>query len=458
MFQIKQDLREAINPFVSGKRSSTSISLKNKLTHDLALARQRGETVAVFAVRIDRHDDLLAELGHEVLERLLVRIAKRLGATIGPADSMGRFRHGSFAVVQPMTPNAFAGYRAAQKMLSSLQHQMRIAGDDRCLDINIGISFYPADGNTASHLLERAYAALRRAERWGGNGFCFHSPSAAKAVADALAMDVDLRRALHVQAVDMRFQPVLDMDQASMVAVVGQLFWQHPVRGRLTMSDIMPSAERAGLLPMLNGWLANRIRDQSDLWRRKGLHQRISIRASRSQIVDAGLAAALSAAFGATGVPAGRVEISIDHGLLLDETDHRLRTGLQQLADLGIELTAANVGAEPLSFQSLTALPIGCVELAPSMIATIGRCSSSEAILDAMIAFIHGLGLRVRAVGTEVEEQFDFLQRHGCDELAGPLLAPALKAGDISRLTGIKPCFLQQRSLANTERKLLSLH
>jgi EAL domain-containing protein (putative c-di-GMP-specific phosphodiesterase class I) len=92
------------------------------------------------------------------------------------------------------------------------------------------------------------------------------------------------------------------------------------------------------------------------------------------------------------------------------------------------------------------------------MIAAIGRCSDSEVTLAALIAFLQGLSLRVRAAGTAADDQLDFLRNHQCDEVTGPLLAPALGAAEIDRLTGIEPCFMQQQWLAGSKPRLLSMH
>ena len=56
------------------------------------------------------------------------------------------------------------------------------------------------------------------------------------------------------------------------------------------------------------------------------------------------------------------------------------------------------------------------------------------AVVTAIIAIAHSLGLQVLAEGVESDAQFDFLRRHGCDQYQG-LYARA--SGQIDGLSGL---------------------
>ena len=234
--------------------------------------------------------------------------------------------------------------------------------------------------------------------------------------------------------------------------------WQDAGCDDMSSADAALLAERANVMPRFNEWLVNDVCRQLDCWRDAGIDRPISIQVSRAQVADGHLARQLSARLSAEGLEADLLEVCIDHGLLLEGTDHRIRNGLRQLAELGIKLVISGVGEGAVAFGNMKDLPIHCVGLATSMIAAIGRCSHSETMLKALIGFVHRLDLKIRTVGVFSNEQLDFLRHHGCDEAIGPLFAPALEGRDIDRLTNFELCFNQQNKLRLAMPSPLSMH
>jgi len=437
--------------------SPLSALLRAWLDHDLSMALEMGRSISIFVVRIDEYHKMSAECGIQAMQKIMTKLASRLQKNLRPADALVRSADDSFTIIHPFNGDPLTLHGTAKTMLQHLQQPICFGGDDQCITASIGIAFYPEDGNSAELLLERAQAALSRAGRWGGNGFCLSSRSAAKNVADELSKYEDLRWALDANDLSMRFQPILDLSKNCMTAVTGETHWQHPVHGRLCREDIESVAEHADLGSRLNEWMVDSICHQLIDWRRAGIDRSISIDASRSGVADSRLARLLSDRMSAAGATTDLLEVRLDHHVLLAETDHRIRTGLQHLADLGVALSLSNVGRGALAFQCLQSLPFQSVCLAPEMIASIGRCASAETMLKAMIGFVHDLGLCVRAVDVRFQEQVDFLKHHDCDEATGPFFAPALKGVDIDRLTDFAPCVGRQENIVLMPQQM-SMH
>ncbi len=421
--------------------------LRAWLNRDLSMALESGRSLAVFVVRIDEYQELSAQCSGQTMQSAMTTLASRLEKVLRPADASIRSAEDSFTVIHSFDGDPLTLYNTGKMMLQHLQQPIRFGSDDRCIAASIGISFYPEDGNSAELLLGRAQEALNRTDRWGGNGFCLSSRTAAKNVADELSKHEDLRRALDANDLSMRFQPILDLPRNCMTAVTGEIHWQHPLHGRLEREDIASIAERADLGSRLSELMIDRVCRQLSDWRGAGFDRSISIDVSRSQIIDSRLARHLSVCLSAPGITPDMLEVRLDHQALLAETDHRIRAGLQHLAELGVGISLSKVGRGALATQSLQNFPFHSVCLAPEMIGAIGRCSATETMLQAMIGFFHSLGLCIRAVDVRFQEQVDFLKHYGCDEATGPFFAPALEGGDIDRLTSFSPCVGRQENI-----------
>ncbi|MGI9492703.1 MAG: EAL domain-containing protein [Geminicoccaceae bacterium] len=437
--------------------SPLSSLLKTWLDHDISMAMEMSRSVAIFIVQIDDFQRLVTECGDEAMQMVMAKLGSRLKKTLRTVDASVRSSDDCFTIIHPFDGDPLALHGMAKTMLQRLQQPVRLVEGSRCFAASIGIASYPEDGNSAELLLARAQEALRRTDRWGGNGFCLSSRSAARNVADELSEHEELRRALDADDLTMRFQPILDLPRNCMTAVSAEPYWQHPMLGLKGGEEIASIAGRARLESQLNEWTVDSLCRQLIDWRGVGLDRSISIDVSRSQISDSRLVLLLSDRLSAPGLIADLLEIRLDHDALLAETDHRLRTGLDHLADLGTSLSLSNVGRGPLAVQSLRNLPFHTVCLAPDMIAAIGRCSSAETMLQAMIGFMHDLGLCVRAVDVRYQEQVDLLKEYGCDEATGPFFAPALKSVDIDRLTDFSPCIGKRENIVLLPQQM-SMH
>ncbi len=114
---------------------------------------------------------------------LLCEVARRLQSGLRRGDSLGPVTAGAgeFLVVLPVLPYGNDAALVAQKLLDSLKAPIRTSGDgsDIQLPAHIGISLFPADGNTSGVLIAAALKEMRRIELSGRSGYAFASTTEA---------------------------------------------------------------------------------------------------------------------------------------------------------------------------------------------------------------------------------------------------------------------------------------
>jgi len=431
--------------------------LKVWLEHDLAMARRTATALAVFVLRIDTYDDLFSQYGDEALEVSLGMMLSRLKNNFRLSNAFIRSAEDRFTIIHPFSGDPLELHRLAQFMLKQIQEPLRIGQGDETLRASVGVAFYPEDGYRAELLLERAEAALRRTDRWGGNGFCIHDKSAARKIAEELAMQEEFRHALATRDLTMLFQPIFDLTTNCMTNVRGDARWSYRDDQSLDLEGMAALAERAGLISELNSWLIDSLCLQLSKWQSNGIDRAIAFTASRAQVVDRCFARQLSLTLQEKGLSGALLNLSIDQELIMDGTDHRVVSGLHRLADLGIGLRLNRVGAGPLALQNLSKLPIRSVDLAPELVALIGRCTQAETMISAIISLAQSLGLAVQAGDIWSQAQLDFISAEGCEEATGTYFAPALKGADIDRLVHLKQALKQPVRLRPLPQRL-SMH
>lgn len=116
-------------------------------------------------------------LGHHIGDQLLQEIAKRLISVVRDGDTVSRFGGDEFMVLIENIDSPADAIAPAKKILSAISEKMRLGIHEVALNISIGISIYPHDGEEASRLIRRADIAMYEAKKAGGGAFHFYEHS-----------------------------------------------------------------------------------------------------------------------------------------------------------------------------------------------------------------------------------------------------------------------------------------
>lgn len=132
------------------------------------------------------------------------------------------------------------------------------------------------------------------------------------------------------------------------------------------------------------------------------------------------------------GVPSERMAIEITEGLLLDHRPDVIQQ-LHQLRAAGLQVALDDFGTGYSAMSYLLKFQLDMLKIDQSFVRNM-ESASGQAIVEAMVAMAHKLGLKVVAEGVEHVRERDFLQSIGCDFAQGYLFAKPMPAGELERL------------------------
>jgi len=122
-------------------------------------------------------------------------------------------------------------------------------------------------------------------------------------------------------------------------------------------------------------------------------------------------------------------------------TDSSLLQNIDSAAAIMHEMKAAGIhhaiddfGTGYSSLKSIKQLPINKIKIDRSFITDIISNKDTAAIVSAIIAMAHSMKLTVVAEGVETEEQLDYLNDLGCDQIQGYLLSTPLPSEKAEKL------------------------
>ena len=144
---------------------SNRLRFAEELRKAVNRARQRDEPVTMFYIDLDGFKPVNDEYGHDVGDRLLSAIGKRLTSCTRESDTVARLGGDEFAVLIGSQATAAEADMLALRLADTFSDPFMIEGHEIRLSASIGRAVYPIDADSAAGLLRRADAAMFAAKR-----------------------------------------------------------------------------------------------------------------------------------------------------------------------------------------------------------------------------------------------------------------------------------------------------
>ena len=410
------------------------VLFNDRLTQAIALAKRQSKRLAVMFVDLDHFKKINDSLGHDVGDKLLQSVAGRLIACVRRSDTVSRLGGDEFVVLLAQVEHAEDAAHSARKILRALAAPHII--DNKSLDINvsIGVSTYPDDGEDAEGLINRADNAMYEAKEHGRNNCRFFRHEMHARLAERQSLEADLRCALGRNEFLLHYQPKLNLQTGEITGVEALIRWLHPQRGMIYPAQFVSIAEECGLIVPIGQWVLLEACKQAQAWRDSGLGVvPLSVNVSAAEFGAKDFLSGVRAVLIATGVEPRHLELELTESVLMRDAEAAV-VNLLKLKAMGVQLAIDDFGTGYSSFTYLRRFPSDALKLHQSFVQQITADPADAAIVSAMINLGRSLNQRVIAEGVETEEQVKFLQLHGCGEGQGYYFSPPVVAEQARKL------------------------
>ena len=388
--------------------------IKESLATMLANAQRNQQQVAVIFADLDRFKSVNDTLGHEIGDKLLVRVANTLLAQIREQDSIGRLGGDEFLVVMPVH-NVNDVVVVVRRIIDAMAQPFEIDGIDLRTSASLGIAIYPEDGTDADVLMRRADLAMYKAKSDATTRWQLFSQDMGQAVDAGVLFETALANAVLRNELELYLQPKFDGARMRLAGCEALLRWQY--EGRSVAPDkFIGLAESSGLIRELGDWVIVEACRTLKRWPRREVP--MSVNVSARQLADDSFAERIVKTVQRHGISPGLLGFEITESTLMHDLDQSFEQ-LTALRDFGFRISIDDFGTGYSSLSYLTRLPIDELKIDRSF---VSGAQHSTIVLSTIIALARALGLDVVAEGVETEIQRDQLQAAGCDQLQGYLL------------------------------------
>ncbi len=401
--------------------------------HALQLTRRTGRDIAVLFLDLDDFKNINDSLGHASGDELLRAASDLLRNECRPEDTIARLGGDEFAVLLEDVDGPQDATAIAQQILAAFEVPLRIAGRDIPANASIGIAFGHY-GDTANQVLRDADAAMYASKREGKATFrLFESTMHAEVVAQ-LKLRADLEAAIARQELRLLYQPIVNLNDGSLLGFEALVRWQHSLKGWQSPSSFIPFAEETGLINDIGRWVlweaARRCRDWLQILRPKPGEFKVTVNLSARQLDDASIVDEVERVLAEMAFDPSFLVLEITETAIMNAAPERL----DELRALGVPLAIDDFGTGYSSLASLHRLSIDVLKIDRVFVQGITDEDDASPFVGTIVGLSEALGLQTIVEGIETKEQLERLLELGCDAGQGYYFAKPLTQAQASQL------------------------
>jgi diguanylate cyclase (GGDEF)-like protein/PAS domain S-box-containing protein len=412
--------------------------LTDRIQQALVNSARNRKSGAVMLLDLDNFKALNDTLGHDIGDRFLVEVSRRLRDCVRASDSVARLGGDEFVILLEglgdFPPTARQVEHVAAKILAAVERpfNLKLMADGLEQNhsyhgaVSIGITLFSGDAIGVDELLKQADLAMYRAKASGRNTLCFFSPEMQAEVTRKAQIEARLRHAIKDGQFCLHYQPQVGSDGA-IFGVEALIRWQDPERGMIRPDEFIPVAEECGMIDQLGNWVLDtacrQLAQWADNWRTAHLTMAVNVSAGQFRCAD--FVDQVKTAIRRHGTNPARLKLELTESMLLEDIEDIIaKMNVLKHAGVGFSLDDFGTGYSSLSY--LKRLPLDQLKIDRSFVRDVLVDPNDASIARTIVALAKALGLDVIAEGVETEGQRDFLSAEGCRAHQGYLFSPPL--------------------------------
>jgi len=388
--------------------------LLNALTQWLQEPVKTGPSGALICLDCDQFELINSSLGHETGDKLLVRIAERLQALMGPEDVLARTGEDEFCLFLKAIASQEAVFAIANRILADFNLPFEVDGFEIYMTACLGITLNEGKLGSAQELLQAADTAMYRAKSQGKATYQVFEHQMHRSAFWRLQLEQDMQRALKRQEFLVHYQPIMNLKTSRITGFEALVRWQHPERGMVSPAEFIPCAEETGLVVPLGLEVLRMACQQLQVWRRHYSPDLVmSVNLSVRQFAHPTLIEDIEQVLDETELDPRYLRLEITESAIMESPETAIAL-TQELRSRQIQLSIDDFGTGYSSLSYLSQFPVDSIKIDRSFVNKI-RSRDDTKIVEAIVTLGRALRMTTVAEGIEAQQQLHHLQELGCD-------------------------------------------
>ena len=399
---------------------------------------------AVLFLDFDHFKVINDSLGHEVGDKLLIDVSRRLADCLREVDTIARLGGDEFTILLEDCNPERAG-EVVERLQATFLQPFSYEDHRLFVTASIGVVHSGVGYERPEEVLRDADIAMYRAKVHRAGQYQVFDQAMREGAVRRLALETELREALERQELEVYYQPILSLADGSLHGFEALLRWQHPERGLLLPAEFLATAEETALIVRLDRYVLDRACQQLSQWRNQGAPESLSLSVNLSsrQFTRPDLVAYIERALAQLALDPQRLNLEITENLLMNHQEP-VDTTVTQLKALGVGLHLDDFGKGYSSLAYLQRFPADRLKIDRSFTRQLTRSVQGGELVRTILMMAQTLGMRVVAEGIESEAELAHLKALGCAFGQGYLFSEPLSVEQATTFIGETKTFISE--------------
>jgi diguanylate cyclase (GGDEF)-like protein len=384
-----------------------------------------GADVSLLLLDLDRFKLVNDSLGHQVGDRLLVEVARRLVEVVPAGSITARMGGDEFVVVPPAGTEWLAVRRLAQSLVDRLRspYVLPDSGEILVCPASLGLTSTAGRAIGTNELFSEADLALYRAKDSGRDRYVVYDDALRSRARARHNAELLLRSALEDGRLVLQYQPIVDFEHGRVVGAEALVRVLDPAGERLLPPDVfIEVAEDTGLVVELDLWVIDAAIGQLTRWLRhlggRGAVPWVAVNVSARSMEHPRVVRRLLDGLQRGGIGPELMKVELTEHSFLGTLPGGEST-LRQLLASGVPVGIDDFGTGYSAMAYLNRFDLDFMKIDRSFVAQVGQEDRADAVVTAIVDLAHAHGMAVTAEGVETQRQARRLREIGCDFAQG---------------------------------------
>jgi len=421
---------------------------EDRISHEINRSQRLNTLIAVMSVSIDTIKRIHETLGQKASEQLIKLCGQRLNdvlrenidtvAVMENSEDMATIsliNQTEFGILLTDIKQADHVTWIMKRMLDSFKHPFNVNDTEVYASAYLGVSIFPHDGKTAEKLYSGAGNACHFAQSIDRNErYLFASDNLNEKAVKQLQIESLLHEAIQRDELQLYYQAKINTTTSRIVGFEALIRWQNEQLGFVPPDQFIPIAEQSGQIIKIGDWVFQTACRQLRTWMDMGIEVgSIAVNFSGLQLNQQNLPTRIQEVMNEFDIDTRQIEIELTESSLLNPDDKTLTT-LNQIKNLGLEVSMDDFGTGYSSLAYLKDIPLSGLKIDRSFIADVNKTDSANKLIASIVSIAHGLDLKVVAEGIEEKHQADYLTELGCEYLQGYYFSRPIPSHEVVEL------------------------